>query len=348
MTNVHAIASAASNSNPADAPMPVMYQINRLPGLQRTPDGTPIPDEAAILGFDRPFTSTPSKDPNHEFRFELSQPIINWMASDDPDGLLIYGPMGAGKSSEIRQLCAWLNRPMYSISGHAELEFFEFVGRTQIVCGMTNFEYGPLVQAMSQGALFLYEEMDRARGTVNIALNSVLDGYPLVIGENGAETIAPRKGFRFAATANTNGSGEGRSAYGTAEDLDFSTLDRFASIRTDYMQPDAELRVLKRHYPNHEEANLAEIIDFANQIRGLYCGKMDAIQNVKARQVEAPMSTRTLVRFIRWIDRYSQRVDEAPLLLALQTAFTNRLSTPARDAIHTLAGLKFGFSVGGS
>ena len=53
------------------------------------------------------------------------------------------------------------------------------------------FEYGPLALAMRYGAIILLNEIDLTSPEIAAGLNSVLDGSPLCIAENGGELIAP-------------------------------------------------------------------------------------------------------------------------------------------------------------
>lgn len=61
---------------------------------------------------------------------------------------------------------------------------------------------------MRYGAILLLSEIDLTSPEIAAGLNSVLDGSPLYMAENGGEIIPPHPMFRFVATANTNGGGD--------------------------------------------------------------------------------------------------------------------------------------------
>ena len=75
------------------------------------------------------------------------------------------------------------------------------------------YQYGPLALAMRHGGLFLLDEFDLLDPSTAAGLNSILDGSPLCIPENGGEIIEPHEMFRFVATANTNGGSDETGLY---------------------------------------------------------------------------------------------------------------------------------------
>ena len=94
---------------------------------------------------------------------------------------------------------------MFEVTGHSRLEFPELIGHHIVRQGNMEFEYGPLALAMKFGGLFLLNEIDLLEPSTAAWPNSILDGQPLCIPENGGELIVPHPMFRFAATANSNG-----------------------------------------------------------------------------------------------------------------------------------------------
>ena len=164
------------------------------------------PSGTTVTGYDKPCAYTPQIDQDYILH-DASRDIIVWFLSK-PEPLYVYGPLGSGKSSTIKQLAARLNYPVFEVTGHGRLEFSDLVGHLTVNQGNMTYEYGPLALAMRYGGLLLLNEIDLTAPEVAAGLNSVLDGSPLCIAENGGELITPHPLFRFAATANSNGAGD--------------------------------------------------------------------------------------------------------------------------------------------
>ena len=144
-----------------------------------------------ISGFDEPSAYTPVIDTNYIFH-DSSRDVIVWLLMDDPDPLYLCGPTSAGKSSLIRQIAARLNYPVFEATGHDRLEFPELVGHLSVRDGNMVFEDGPLTMAMKQGGIFLFNEADLCSPSTLAGLNTILDGSPLCIAENGGEEYQGR------------------------------------------------------------------------------------------------------------------------------------------------------------
>ncbi len=168
-----------------------------------------------IQGYAHPSASTPAIDSDYQFH-ESSRDIIVWLMcppQSRANPLYVFGPTGCGKTSCIKQLAARLNYPLFEVTGHGRLEFADLLGHLAVKDGNMVFEYGPLALAMRYGTILLLNEIDLTSPEVAAGLNSVLDGSPLCIAENGGELITPHPMFRFVATANTNGGGDDTGLY---------------------------------------------------------------------------------------------------------------------------------------
>jgi cobaltochelatase CobS len=80
---------------------------------------------------------------------------------------------------------------------------------------------------MKYGGLFLLNEIDLFAPSTAAGLNSILDGSTLCIPENSGELIEPHAMFRFATTANTNGSSDGTGLYHGTLRQNMAFMDRF-------------------------------------------------------------------------------------------------------------------------
>ena len=87
----------------------------------------------------------------------------------------MYGPLGSGKSSCVKQLAARLNYPVFEVTGHGRLEYGDLVGHFTVQNGNMTFEYGPLALAMRYGGILLLNEIDLTAPEVVAGLNSILD-----------------------------------------------------------------------------------------------------------------------------------------------------------------------------
>ena len=193
------------------------------------------PSGTTVRGYAAASVYTPAIDPDYIFH-ESSRDIVVWFVN--PQGLqeplYVFGPTGCGKTSCIKQLAARLNYPVFEVTGHGRLEFVDLVGHQTVKDGNITFEYGPLALAMRYGAILLLNEIDLTSPEIAAGLNSVLDGSPLCIAENGGEIIQPHPMFRFVATANTNGAGDGTGLYQGTQRQNLAWLDRFTICEVGY------------------------------------------------------------------------------------------------------------------
>ena len=144
-----------------------------------------IPAGIAIRGWSESSPYTPQKNPHYMFPSWLED-IVAWLAYGQ-DSLYLFGPTGCGKTSCVKQVMHALNYPVYELTGHSRLEFPDMVGHHTVHEGSMHYEYGPLPLAMKEGGLFLLNEIDLLDPSTAAGLNSILDGYPLTIAENGGE-----------------------------------------------------------------------------------------------------------------------------------------------------------------
>ena len=199
------------------------------------------------------------------------------------------------------------------------------------------FEYGPLALAMRYGALLLLNEIDLTSPEIAAGLNSVLDGSPLCIAENGGELIVPHPMFRLVATANTNGGGDDTGLYQGTQRQNLAWLDRFTICEVGYPSADVEKSLLARRFSSLPEPLCAIMVDYANEVRKLFMG--EASTSNLTNTIEVTFSTRSLLRWGDLTVRFQPLAHQGvqPITYALDRALAYRASRETRAMLHELA-----------
>lgn len=326
--------------NMESRPIEVQVPLNTFPGLES------LADEVTVPGYDRPNDFVPRRDPNYIFRIDDVRVLVGHLTSDDPAALLFIGPRGSGKSSVIHQLHAYTNRPLFYISGHNSLEFEDLLGNKEIINGDTLTMDGPLLQAAQiENATFLFEEVDRARTTVSVALNPILDGYDIVHTLDNGRRVKPAKGFRVMATANTNGQGDVSGDYNSAVVMDTSFLDRVLCHEVWYPTPDEEFSILRKVVDTQiGDDEIRKSITFANDVRYLFTNRESNASPVAQSlgvggAIHTTVSNRALVRL--WAQMSIYPNVDSPIIFALKLVVTNKCTPECAEAIERLAEAQF-------
>ena len=199
--------------------------------------------------------------------FEINTPIY------------IYGHSGLGKTSILKQVCAATNRRMVRTQHTVNTQESDITGQWTVVkevhegtvINVTKFQPGPLMLCMINGWTYVADEFDRAPPSVVSVYNAILegDGEPLHTPEAPDEFryITPHPDFRFAATGNTNGSGDPCGLYQATMQQDAATVERFSCcIHVDYMPPKQEAAVV-RGTTRIKPVDADRVVRFANSVR---------------------------------------------------------------------------------
>lgn len=292
------------------------------------------PSGRMIKGYASPCAFTPPIEPDYLFHDAMRELVVWFMNPSDP--LYVFGPTGSGKTSLIRQVAAKLNYPLFDVTGHGRLEFNDLAGHLTVENGAMHFQYGPLALAMKFGGLFLLNEIDLLDPATATGLNSVLDGAPLSLPENGGEIITPHPMFRFIATANTNGAADDSGLYQGTLRQNLAFMDRFWLCEIGYPEAEAETKLLERLAPSLPEAVRQTMVAYANQVRRLFLGEDDTQQPGEA--IEVTFSTRTLIRWADLTQRFQPLARQGvhPVIHALDRALGFRASRSTRVLLHEL------------
>ncbi len=263
---------------------------------------------------------------SYTFRADLTADLLGW---SQYGGLscLLTGPTGSGKSSIVNEIAARSNIPVFPVVGHNRLEWLDIVGQyIPNEAGGFVFEYGPLPLAMKAGGVLLFDEIDLVDPSTLVAMNSVLDGRPLVLSANNGEVIEPQDGFRIVATSNTTGHGDGE-ARGYAGTLRMSKafLNRIQwSFIVDYPEPQVEINMAAEILGNEDIA--AQMVHFANEIRAVHQSEETYIPDTLSTREIKEWAKATL--FFQKVPRVS-----SPLAQALKYVVVNKASKEGRPVI---------------
>lgn len=291
-----------------------------------------------VRGWSEANEYTPPFDPSYVPQ-SWATDIIVWLCSLH-EGIYIYGPAGCGKTSCLKHFASRLNYPVFEVTAHARLEFPELVGHHTVRDGNMTFEYGPLALAMKHGGIFLMNELDLLDPSTAAGLNSILDGSPLVIPENGGEIIYPHEMFRFAATANSNGAGDESGLYQGVMRQNMALMDRFMFVEAGYLAPEREKALILAKCPGVKDKLAEQMVRFATDMRSMFTGN-DAEQDVT---IELTCSTRALIRWGTLIGLYAplRATGVNVVAHALDRALLFRATPATRTALKELAQRIFG------
>jgi len=257
--------------------------------------------------------------PLEEYSFDkdrLGEFFVFWQSG--LKALKLKGDPAAGKTSLVSQWHARLNWPLYTVSCNDRTTADDLIG--QFIPqgdGKFKFFYGAVARAAMEGVSVLLDEGNALEPNAMLALHMLMEGYPVYVPQTG-ETIYPQPNFRVFFTENCLAS---KLAVAGRHLHDASTDDRFMEMKVDYLRPEVETLIVKRHLSNvgmpaeQQEMVAGVMVKMANRIRNLYHADDSAI--VK------PMSTRVLTRWAKlaWGFRGVAKRSEDPLLFSLERAF---------------------------
>lgn len=284
------------------------------------------PSGKMLAGYSTPTPDVPAINPDYVFTGWQSDLIVWWMSlADNP--IYIYGPAGCGKTSGLKQIAARVNYPVYEVTGYDSMQPVDLEGCQSLTAenGVTETSWlmGPLAKAMQTGGLFIFNEMDMASPSSLVALNTILDGSPLVLEQTG-QVIHPAPGFRFAATGNSNGSGDESGAYTGVMRQNFALQDRFVCLEAGYMAKAVETKLVAKVAPALPAEVHGQMVEFATIVRAAACSTAPSSYS-QYNDILLPMSTRALLRWAKLAEVYAPAAQAGVNVLdkALRMAFSN-------------------------
>jgi cobaltochelatase CobS len=237
---------------------------------------------------------------------------------------LIRGDAAASEDDGLLAKAANAFKAIFSGAEDGE-GLLQYVRRT-FSGSVTRYVYGPAVLAATRhdGGILLLDEANYLHPATIGALNTVLDGGPLSVAENG-EVVQPKPGFRICFTGNSMDGGDDIALHRGVQRMSVALLNRFLVMRCDYMDQLAEAKVIGRtvSLPGHV---VQALLGCANDTRLAF----------KASAIETTISTRTLVTWAKLVaaDPKGLVRDRGELLEeTLDFALLNAANTVDADAI---------------
>lgn len=124
--------------------------------------------------------------------------------------ILAYGPPGTGKTALIEAAFATDGKNVYTVQGTGDTETADFIGSfTQLPGGSFEWNDGPMLRAMEEGAVLYIDEIALIDPKVMAVVYSIMDGrgeYQVTANpERG--TVTATTGFYVASACNPNAPG---------------------------------------------------------------------------------------------------------------------------------------------
>ena len=123
--------------------------------------------------------------------------------NDSPLNFRLVGPPGVGKNAAVYALAARRNQPLYILLGNEELVPEDLVVTATLRAGgQVEYIASPLLAAMLNGGLFLFDEIAKLRPRALAPLASALDERRSLYSALLGETFYADSEFRFCAAYN--------------------------------------------------------------------------------------------------------------------------------------------------
>ena len=231
-----------------------------------------------------------------------------------------WGAHGTGKTTFIEQICARTNRPLVRTQHTETTEEAHIIGQMVVRNQATEFDEGPLPDAMRRGIVYLADEYDVAHAGVHAVYQPVMEGKNLFIKEAppGQRLIKPHELFRFVATGNTNGSGDETGLYAGTKIGNAANYSRFGiTVKVPYPNPETETAMLVNRV-GVSKKDAAALVDIATRIREQYDNG----------EISIPISPRELLSATTLGVMNSGKWN-----IGFQLAYTNRLGKTEAEAV---------------
>jgi cobaltochelatase CobS len=246
-----------------------VFNLGNAPAAKNA-RGEPIGLEIVTNPGDALVPYIPELDPNYIFPIDNLKAVMMGVALNKPT--LIWGYHGTGKTTLIEQFCARTGRPFLRVQHTGNTEESHILGQYVLKSGQTEFQPGPLAQAMRDGLVYCADEYDFALPSGTSVYQPVLEGKALVIKDAPPEwrIVKPHKHFRFFATGNTNGGGDETGLYQGTQMHNAANYSRFGiTVKMDWMPEAQEVGVVAAQGQIHQD-DARKLRKFAEDVRNAY------------------------------------------------------------------------------
>ena len=207
--------------------------------------------------------------------------------------IFITGLSGNGKTLNVTQAAAELNRELIRVNITIETDEDDLLGGYRLRDGDTVWQNGPVIEAMERGAVLLLDEIDLASNKI-MCLQPILEGNGIYVKKIN-KFVAPKDGFTVVATANTKGQGSESGKFIGTNVLNEAFLERFPiTVEQSYPTVKIENKILQNVLKTKDLVNKTaeeftkNLVTWADVIRKTYYdGGIDEI-----------VSTRRLVHIV--------------------------------------------------
>lgn len=175
--------------------------------------------------------------------------------------LLIKGPTGCGKTRFVAHMAAQLQRPLITIACHDDLSAADLTGRYLLRGQQTEWQDGPLTQAVRQGSICYLDEVVEARKDTTVILHPLSDDRRVLPLERTAELIPAHEDFMLVVSYNPG-------YQHITKNLKPSTRQRFIAIQLDYPVAELEQEILIQE-TSIDTLTAQQLVLLAGQIRQL-------------------------------------------------------------------------------
>jgi hypothetical protein len=155
----------------------------------------------------------------------------------------ITGLSGNGKTMMVEQVCANEKRECVRVNITIETDEDDLIGGFRLVNGETVWQDGPVITAMSRGAVLLLDEVDLGSNKM-MCLQPVLEGKAVYLKKTN-RVVHPAAGFNVIATANTKGKGSDDGRFIGTNVMNEAFLERFSiTMEQEYPSAKIETKIL--------------------------------------------------------------------------------------------------------
>lgn len=155
----------------------------------------------------------------------------------------ITGLSGNGKTMMVEQVCAQEKRECVRVNITIETDEDDLIGGFRLVDGQTVWQDGPVIVAMTRGAVLLLDEVDLGSNKL-MCLQPVLEGKSVFLKKIN-RLVHPENGFNVIATANTKGKGSDDGRFIGTNVMNEAFLERFSiTMEQEYPAQKTETKIL--------------------------------------------------------------------------------------------------------